>query len=102
LPQAQTVGRSEDVHEGSGRPFDAGGRRVAVFRVEGRLHALDGTCPHRGGPLGEGTLSGSVVACPWHGWRFDVRTGQCLVAPGTTQPCFEVREEGGSIVVVTG
>lgn len=93
------VARAEDVAEGAGRPFLVDGRPVAVFRVGGRLYALEGTCPHRGGPLGEGTLQGNVLTCPWHGWRFEVDTGKCLVVPDRTQPCYPVREEGGEIVV---
>ncbi len=94
-----TVARSEDVPEGAGRQFTVGGRAVAVFRVGGRLHAMDGTCAHRGGPLGEGMLQGSVVTCPWHGWRYEVDTGKCLVDPGKARARFPVREEGGAIVV---
>jgi nitrite reductase/ring-hydroxylating ferredoxin subunit len=42
---------------------------VALFNVDGVFHALDGVCPHQGGPLGKGTLSGCIVTCPWHGWH---------------------------------
>lgn len=99
MASAVAVGKPEDVPEGSARQFDAGGRPVAVFRCEGTLYALDGTCPHRGGPLGEGTVEGGVVTCPWHGWRFEVRTGRCLNVPGRGQPCLPIREENGAIVV---
>ena len=94
-----TVGKAEDVAEGTVRPFAAGGKPVAVCRVGGVLHALDGTCPHRGGPLGEGTLADGVLTCPWHGWRFEAATGNCLNAPGKAAVRFPVREESGSIVV---
>ena len=93
------VGRSEQVPEGGGLQADAGGRKVAVFRVGGALHAMDGVCPHRGGPLGEGTVADGVVTCPWHGWRFEVRTGKCVSFPGRDQACVPVREEGGEISV---
>jgi len=97
LATSVKVGSSEDVPEGGSRSFDAGGRKVAVFRLGGALFALDGTCPHRGGPLGEGTVAAGIVTCPWHGWRFEVKSGACLNVPGKTQPCFAAREEGGSI-----
>jgi len=45
--------------------------RLAVFNVDGVYYAIDNTCSHRGGPLGEGDLEGTVVACPWHAWRWD-------------------------------
>jgi len=57
------------------------GRPVALFNVDGEIFALDNTCPHAGGPLGEGTLDGEIVTCPWHGWKFNVRTGDCLKNP---------------------
>ena len=94
-----TIGRSEEVPEGAGRPFEAAGRKIAVFRVGGALHAMDGVCPHRGGPLGEATIENGIATCPWHGWRFEVRTGKCVNLPGGAQTCFPVRDEGGAIVV---
>ena len=93
------VGASADVPEGGARAFEAAGRKVAVFRLQGGLHAMDGVCPHRGGPLGEATVEGGVATCPWHGWRFDVRSGKCLNLPEGGQTCYPVREENGDIVV---
>lgn len=64
---------------GTCREVVAAGRVFAVYNVDGQFHALDGICPHAGGPLGKGTLRGGVVTCPWHGWQFHVATGQhCL------------------------
>ena len=54
---------------------------VAVFNVDGRLCATQAACPHRQGPLNEGTLDGSTVTCPWHGSQFDVCTGAVLRGP---------------------
>jgi nitrite reductase/ring-hydroxylating ferredoxin subunit len=93
------IARSEEVPEGGGIQADAGGRAVAVFRLGGALCALDGTCPHRGGPLGQGTVIDGVVTCPWHGWRFEVRTGRCVNFPDRDQPVVPVREDGGDVVV---
>ena len=55
----------------SGLPSD-----WALFNVDGTFYALDGVCPHQGGPLGSGEVHNCIVTCPWHGWQFDVRTGQ--------------------------
>ncbi len=93
------VGKPEDVPEGGSRQVEGAGRTVALFRLDGALHAFDGVCPHRGGPLGEGTVAGGVVTCPWHGWRFEVKTGKCVNVPGRGQTCYPVREEDGTIVV---
>ena len=77
----------------------AGDRMVALFNVEGELHALDGVCPHQGGPLGKGCLSGAIVTCPWHGWQFDVRTGQHQLSRTMMQPRFAVKLEGNDVFV---
>ncbi len=76
-----------------------GGRRVALVRVEGRLHALEDTCPHRGGPLSEGDLAGDLLHCPLHAWPFNVRTGLCPERPGAGVRIYEVRVEGEQILV---
>jgi nitrite reductase (NADH) small subunit len=69
----------------------AGGRMVAVANVDGELHAIDGLCPHQGGPLGTGRLCGTVLTCPWHGWQFDVTTGRHCSSATVRQPVHEVR-----------
>jgi nitrite reductase/ring-hydroxylating ferredoxin subunit len=66
---------------GTGRHVQLADRAVALFNVGGEIYAIDGSCTHRGGPLGEGRLEGSVVTCPWHGARFDVMTGVVLSPP---------------------
>ena len=99
MAQPVAVAKSEEVPEGGSRQLAAGGRAVAVWRLGGALYALDGTCPHRGGPLGEGVVADGVVTCPWHGWRFEVRTGRCVNAPDRIQPAVPVREADGAIVV---
>ena len=53
-----------------------GERELVLCRVEGEVFALDGVCPHVGGPLAHGTLHGRTLACPWHGWEFDCATGE--------------------------
>ena len=74
-------------------------RIVALFNVAGTFYALDGVCPHQGGPLGKGCLDGATVTCPWHGWQFDVTSGQSRLSKAVVQPKFEVRVEGSSILV---
>lgn len=75
------------------------GRIVAWFNVAGEIHALDGICPHQGGPLGRGRLAGSVVTCPWHGWQFDVRTGAHQVNAAICHPRYPVKVEGTDILI---
>jgi len=89
----------DDCPSGSCIERVVGDRIVALFNVDGTIHALDGVCPHQGGPLGQGALSGSVVTCPWHGWQFDVRDGQHQFNPTIRQPSFPVRVDGATIQV---
>ena len=76
------------------------GARVALVRVGERVHALADVCAHQGGPLSEGRLTGGRLACPWHGWMYDVRTGRCVMpARGGPVPSYPVRVEGDDIWV---
>jgi nitrite reductase (NADH) small subunit len=94
------VAKLSELQPGTGRQVQAAGRAVAVFNVGGTVHAIDGTCTHRGGPLGEGELSGTVVRCPWHGGQFDVITGAVLGPPPPKGVrAYKVLIEGDSIVV---
>jgi nitrite reductase/ring-hydroxylating ferredoxin subunit len=93
------LGAAADVPPGEGRVVDAAGRTLAVFNVDGTFFAIDNACPHRGGPLGEGDVDGRVVACPWHGWRWDVTTGGSVNNPAVKVACFAVRAERGDLLV---
>ena len=93
------VARVEDVPPGQGRECVAEDRIVAVFNVQGEFYALDGVCPHQGGPLGQGQLQGHVVTCPWHGWQFDVRTGQHQISPSIRHITLPVKVEDGQVWV---
>jgi len=75
------------------------GRIVALYNVDGQIHALDGICPHQGGPLGQGQLVGNVVTCPWHGWQFDVLTGRTEVNPRICQAVLPVRIDGDDVLI---
>ena len=93
------VAAADAVPEGRGRVYELGPRRVAVFRVQGELFALDNVCPHVGGPLGEGQLEGTTVRCPWHQWPFDLRTGCTTRPPSASVQRFAVKVEGEDLLV---
>ena len=88
-----------DLARGQGRIVDVAGKQLAMFNVDGNYHAIDNTCPHRGGPLGDGMLNGTTVTCPWHGWQFDCKTGQSTMNPTMGVPSFTVTTEGDSVMV---
>ena len=94
------AGPESDVREGEATCLTLGKRDVALFKVGGTVYCLDNRCTHLGGPLCEGTLDDVVVECPWHGSRFDVRTGQVVGPPARTPVrSYPVPVEGGKIWV---
>jgi len=93
------VGKAADIPPGQGKTVEANGREIAVFNVNGAFHAIDNTCKHRGGPLGEGELDGAVVTCPLHAWTYDVTTGECFDDPACGVEVFPVRVEGDDLLI---
>jgi nitrite reductase (NADH) small subunit len=93
------IADTHDVEPGQGKGIEAGGKTLALFNCDGTFYAIDNTCRHRGGPLGEGELEGTIVTCPWHGWRYDVSTGANAMNPSITVSCYPVTVEGGSVFV---
>jgi nitrite reductase/ring-hydroxylating ferredoxin subunit len=88
-----------DVKPGSGKSIEINGKPVAVFNIDGAFYAINDTCLHRGGPLGEGELEGKTVICPWHGWRYDVTTGANELVPDLPTNRYEVKIEGDDVLV---
>jgi nitrite reductase (NADH) small subunit len=88
-----------DVPAGQGLVVEVAGRSLALFNVDGTFYAIDNTCLHRGGPLGDGELEGRVVTCPWHAWRWDVATGVNVNNPAVKVACFPVSVERGEVFV---
>jgi nitrite reductase/ring-hydroxylating ferredoxin subunit len=93
------VASASEIPSGQGRMFEVQGRQVAVFNVAGKFHAIDNVCEHQGGPLAEGELDGCIVTCPWHGWTYDVQSGQSPDDPDTRVQRFAVKVEGGDVLV---
>jgi nitrite reductase (NADH) small subunit len=93
------IAKASDCPPGSAGEFVAGERIVALFNVDGAYYALDGICPHQGGPLGKGKLTGCIVTCPWHGFQFDVTTGQHQTSRSLVHPRLAVRVEGDEVLV---
>ena len=99
MPEFVTVAAVEDIPPGTGRTVEVKGTWIALFNVDGLFYAVDNTCPHAGGPLGEGYLDGHIVECPWHGWRFNVKTGERPENSSITVACCPIRIEGSKIQV---
>jgi nitrite reductase/ring-hydroxylating ferredoxin subunit len=98
--RAVRVARLEDVQAGQPTLVDADGARLVLARVGDAVYACDDACAHRGGPLHEGKQSGVRLACPWHGWMYDVRSGECVLpARGARVASYPVRLDDGDVWV---
>lgn len=99
MPNWVQIAEVSDFPPGTARELVVAGRIVALFRVDDEFYALDGICPHQGGPLGKGKLQGCIVTCPWHGWQFDVRTGQHQVNASLRHASFPIRISGAAVLM---
>jgi nitrite reductase/ring-hydroxylating ferredoxin subunit len=97
-----TVARAEDVPPGSVTAVRVADEEVTLAHVDGGFYATQAACIHLGGPLGEGRLEGSVLSCPWHGWQYDVRTGENEFDRAIRLRTYEVRVEDGEVQVAVG
>jgi nitrite reductase/ring-hydroxylating ferredoxin subunit len=94
------VARLDELTAGVPRLVEVGGLRIVLARVGDAVYACADTCAHKGGPLSEGKLSGTRLACPWHGWHYDVKTGQCVFpGRGASVASYPVAITDGEIYV---
>jgi len=93
------VATLSDLPPGTAKAVEVGENSFALYNVGGTVYATTNTCPHRGGPLGEGELNESVITCPWHGFQYDVTTGKCQTNPALSLGCHPVRVEGQDVLV---
>jgi 3-phenylpropionate/trans-cinnamate dioxygenase ferredoxin subunit len=91
--------RLEDIPLGHGRTVDVAGRSIALFNIDGVIHAIDDTCPHMGSSLGAGVISGRMVTCRGHGMKFDVTSGFEGGKPGYGVATHAVKEVDGVVFV---
>ena len=84
-----------------GRAVEIGGRQLAIFNLEKKFVAVENRCPHRGGPLADGLLSGNTIACPLHTWKFDLQTGVSVnhQESGACLKIFATQEIDGVVCV---
>lgn len=93
------VAHAADIPPGQGKVVEVGGTQIALFNVDGAYFAVHNTCQHQGGPLGEGSVTGTVITCPWHGWRYDLNTGKCLTLTDARVARFEVKLDGDNVMI---
>ena len=95
----QTVARVDDIAPGTVTAIRVGDEEIALANVDGELYATQGHCLHLQGPLGEGRIDGYVLTCPWHGWQYDVRTGENEFDLAIQLQTYDVRVEDGEVKV---
>jgi 3-phenylpropionate/trans-cinnamate dioxygenase ferredoxin subunit len=110
------VARTTDIPPGGNKVFGVDGRDIVVFHVNGEFFALLNRCPHSGGPLAQGRLTGlvqsdepgryqysrrgEIIRCPWHSWEFDIRTGKSWCDPSRVKArIYAVSVESGASLV---
>ena len=96
---AHKIGRLPQLPPGTLVQAEVAGLRFAVCNVNGELFAIDGDCPHAGGPLGHGALHGHMIFCPFHAWAFDCRTGEFERNPNLKVRTFPIRVEGEDVYI---
>jgi nitrite reductase (NADH) small subunit len=94
--------KTAEIAPGAVHEIELEGKPIAVANVGGKYYAISGTCLHRGGPLGQGSLDGSVLMCPWHGWQFDVTTGKVSGNPTVGVDCYPIEVRGDELFVDAG
>lgn len=94
------VATTDEIPPGITRKVETSGEEILIANVDGKFYAINNVCTHVGGPLDEGRLQGDEVQCPWHGSRFDVKTGEVRGGPARLpEQAYEVKVEGNDILV---
>jgi nitrite reductase (NADH) small subunit len=91
--------KSAEIPVGTIHEVQVAGRTVALANVAGKFFAIDNTCLHRGGPLGQGSLQDKVVTCPWHAWEYDVTTGKVVQNPSMGVACYPTEVRGDEVFI---
>jgi nitrite reductase (NADH) small subunit len=99
MPRFVKLATLDELPRGGAKEVEFEGRVYAIFNIDGTVFAIDGICPHQGGPLAEGSLAGTVVTCPWHGWEINVCTGQTPLGSRVNQAVYEVKVEEKDVLV---
>jgi len=91
--------QSELPAEGEAKEFAVGDKVICLANVNGVISAIDNVCLHRGGPLGQGTIEGDKLVCPWHGWQWDPKTGQATHNPAAKLSIYPLKIENGEVMI---
>ena len=94
------VADTKDIQPSQMKEVEVNGEKACLANVEGKYYAIGNICTHLGGPLAQGKLEGYEVQCPWHGSRFDIRTGKVARPPAMrSEPTYEIKTENDNILL---
>jgi nitrite reductase/ring-hydroxylating ferredoxin subunit len=99
MTEFTTAGAITDLEDGKPKACQVSGRSLVLVKSGERVFALDGTCPHRGGPLAEGFVAEDCLVCPWHGWGFRLATGAYVGSPGVGVKTYPTEVKDGAVGV---
>lgn len=99
MTESITAGQVNDLQPGKIHKIEHGKQVIALVNIDGEFYAVDGVCGHAGGPLCRGEVIDDemVITCPWHGWEYDLRSGECLMDPSLSQKTYPVSVEDGTV-----
>lgn len=96
------VADTSQIEEGHNKIIFFRNKEIVIFNIQGESYALENLCPHRGGPLSEGEIYKGIVTCPWHGARFDLKTGTGIKGPHRHNVgSYRIKVEGTAIKIAT-
>jgi ferredoxin-NADP reductase/nitrite reductase/ring-hydroxylating ferredoxin subunit len=94
------VADANDISPSQMKEVEVDGQKIIIVNINGKFYAIGSICTHEGGPLADGMLSGYEVECPWHGSKFDIRTGQVTNPPANEpEPAYEIKVEGNQLLI---
>ncbi|MDX1435975.1 MAG: Rieske 2Fe-2S domain-containing protein [Anaerolineales bacterium] len=93
------VGKVEEIPDGSRKIIQAEGLSIGVFHHQGAWYALENRCLHRSGPVCTGTLAGDIIACPWHGYEYDLTDGKLVMDPSAALEMYPVEIRDGEVII---
>ncbi|WP_458747396.1 Rieske 2Fe-2S domain-containing protein [Candidatus Nitrosocosmicus sp. T] len=98
------IGLSTEIKSGESKSFsikteEEKNIEIAVFNLNGSFYAISNSCIHKGGPLSNGFLNGDIVTCPWHGWKYSVKTGKSLHEGGDSVNSYDIKIAGNKLYV---
>ena len=99
MPEFVTIAHKDELKPGECKVVEANERTFALYNISGAFYVTDNVCGHKGGPLGDGELDEQVVTCPWHGWEYNVITGENTSDSSSRIETFQVQVQDDEIQI---